>query len=128
MEVSPPQDRREINPRRRFSFFGARLHNLKGVDVDIPLGMLTVVTGVSGSGKSTLVHDIMYRALQARLRQPRARRGDGRRWRSGARSPPPDLHPHGGADPIQDVVMIDQTPIGRTPRSNPVTYIKALRH
>lgn len=97
---------------------GASLHNVQGVDVAIPLGHLTVVTGVSGSGKSTLVHDILYRALERELRgTSSARRHLGEvagEWRS-----------LGGAELLEEVVLVDQSPIGRTPRSNPVTYIKA---
>ena len=98
---------------------GARLHNLDGVDVRIPLGTLTVVTGVSGSGKSTLVHDVLYRQLESRLR--------------GAHTAKQHLgEPVGfaaalkGWEHLEDVVLIDQAPIGRTPRSNPVTYVKAF--
>jgi excinuclease ABC subunit A len=98
---------------------GARLHNLAGVDVRIPLGTLTVVTGVSGSGKSTLVHDVLYRQLEARL--------------TGAHSakqhlgePVGEVRALEGWEAVGDVVLVDQTPIGRTPRSNPVTYIKAF--
>ena len=98
---------------------GARLHNLDGVDVRIPLGTLTAVTGVSGSGKSTLVHDVLYRQLESRLR--------------GAHSAKQHLGEPVGAvsglkgwEHLEDVVLIDQAPIGRTPRSNPVTYVKAF--
>jgi excinuclease ABC subunit A len=98
---------------------GARLHNLAGVNTRIPLGTLTVVTGVSGSGKSTLVHDVLYRQLEERLR--------------GMHSAKQHLGESVGTvaalkgwEQLEDVVLIDQAPIGRTPRSNPVTYVKAF--
>jgi excinuclease ABC subunit A len=98
---------------------GARLHNLENVDVQIPLHTLVAVTGVSGSGKSTLVHDVLFRQLERRLH--------------GAHSAKEHLgEPVGtvaaleGWEGIGDVVLIDQSPIGRTPRSNPVTYVKAF--
>src|SRR5437867_3467963 len=98
---------------------GARLHNLKGVDVRIPLGTLTAVTGVSGSGKSTLVHDVVYRQLEGKLRgQHSAKQHLG--------EPVGDVMAIKGWEHLQDVVLIDQAPIGRTPRSNPVTYVKAF--
>ena len=91
---------------------GAREHNLRGIDVSIPLGTLTVVSGVSGSGKSTLVDDILFRALSAGL---------------GRKTAPPGRHQAlEGASAVEDVVAIDQRPIGRTPRSNPATYTGAL--
>jgi excinuclease ABC subunit A len=89
---------------------GAGLHNLKGVDARIPLGALTVVTGVSGSGKSTLVHDVVCAGLE--------RRGSG-----GALAGGGVLE---GAEFIEEVEVVDQSPIGRSPRSNPVTYMKAF--
>ena len=91
---------------------GAAEHNLRDLDVEIPLNMLTCVTGVSGSGKSTLVHDILYAAIK------RATGGWDRRV--GAHD---GLE---GAAALSDAVLVDQTPIGRTPRSNPVTYLKAF--
>jgi excinuclease ABC subunit A len=98
---------------------GARLHNLKGVDVRIPLGTLTAVTGVSGSGKSTLVHDVIYRQLEGRLRgEHSAKQHLG--------EPVGDVAAMKGWEQLEDVVLIDQAPIGRTPRSNPVTYVKAF--
>jgi excinuclease ABC subunit A len=98
---------------------GARLHNLTGVDVRIPLGTLTAVTGVSGSGKSTLVHDVLYRQLEARLRgEHTAKQHLG--------EPVGDVAAMKGWEHLEDVVLIDQAPIGRTPRSNPVTYVKAF--
>jgi excinuclease ABC subunit A len=93
---------------------GARNHNLKGVDVDIPLGMLVCVTGVSGSGKSTLVHDVLFRAVSLALGKNEG-------------ADPSNLYRElKGVDRLNDVVLVDQAPIGRTPRSNPVTYIKAF--
>jgi excinuclease ABC subunit A len=100
--------------RERLLLRGARIHNLKGVDVEIPLGMLVCITGVSGSGKSTLVHDVLYRAVAQEL--GRTEGGDP----SGLYR---DLQ---GVDRLNDIVLVDQTPIGRTPRSNPITYIKAF--
>jgi excinuclease ABC subunit A len=94
---------------------GASAHNLKHIDVRIPLNMIVAVTGVSGSGKSTLVHDVLYRALTARAGQPPTGNGG-----------PPALDKLAGAELIDEVVLVDQSPIGRTPRSNPVTYIKAF--
>ncbi len=98
---------------------GATLHNLRAVDVNIPLGTLTAVTGVSGSGKSTLVHDVLYRELERRLHgghSAKAHLGE----RVGA------VAELSGAELLADVLLVDQSPIGRTPRSNPVTYIKGF--
>ena len=97
---------------QRLRIMGASEHNLKDVDVEIPLGLFTCVTGVSGSGKSTLVHDVIYAAIK------RAK-GDWDR-RVGAH------RKIDGAEFISDAVLVDQQPIGRTPRSNPVTYLKAF--
>ncbi|HEV8263473.1 MAG TPA: excinuclease ABC subunit UvrA [Gemmatimonadales bacterium] len=98
---------------------GARLHNLAGVNVRIPLGTLTVVTGVSGSGKSTLVHDVLYRQLEARLRGMHSAKQH-------LGEPVGEVAALTGWESLEDVVLIDQAPIGRTPRSNPVTYVKAF--
>jgi len=87
---------------------GAREHNLKNIDVDIPLGVMTVVTGVSGSGKSSLVNEIVYKTLQRDLNRARTRPGD--------------CDGVTGLDQLDKVIAIDQSPIGRTPRSNPATY------
>ena len=117
-EIPLPLERRRLGPRW-ITMTGAREHNLQGVDVRIPLGALTVVTGVSGSGKSTLVHDVLYRALETHL--------------EGENSAKRHLGESVGAydeitgwDAVDEVVMIDQSPIGKSPRSNPVTYIKAF--
>jgi excinuclease ABC subunit A len=97
---------------QRIRVFGAAEHNLRDLDVDIPLNTLTVITGVSGSGKSTLVHDIIYPAIK-RLKGSAERRVGAHRKLE-------------GAEYVSDAVLVDQTPIGRSPRSNPVTYLKAF--
>ena len=97
---------------QKIKLFGATEHNLKGIDVTIPLNTLTCITGVSGSGKSTLVHDVLYAAIK------RAK-GDWDR-RVGA------FRHLEGLEYITDAILVDQAPIGRTPRSNPVTYLKAF--
>ncbi|MGP8244322.1 MAG: excinuclease ABC subunit UvrA, partial [Bryobacteraceae bacterium] len=122
LRVAPGRPRRPVNPKRLLKFRGARAHNLKNIDVEIPLGMLVVVTGVSGSGKSTLVHDVIYRSLDAMLTTAgppgQAEEADAAPRRAAARME--------GAQFLLQTVMIDQSPIGRTPRSNPITYIKAF--
>ena len=103
----------------RIRLCGATLHNLRGAEAEFPVGVMSVVTGVSGSGKSTLVHDILYRALERELKGGRtsAKEHLGEAVGSYASLT--------GLEHIDDVVLIDQSPIGRTPRSNPVTYIRA---
>jgi excinuclease ABC subunit A len=98
---------------------GARLHNLRGVDARVPLATFTVVTGVSGSGKSTLVHDVLYRNLEQRLR-------GGHTAKEHLGEVVGAIEVMEGWRGLADVVLIDQAPIGRTPRSNPVTYVKAF--
>ncbi|MCW5980766.1 MAG: excinuclease ABC subunit UvrA [Bryobacteraceae bacterium] len=114
--------RRPVNRKRVVRFRGARAHNLKNIDVDLPLDMMVVVTGVSGSGKSSLVYDVMYKALKSHFGReatgaeeewPEAL--EGRTWRAVENS-----------QLLTGVVLVDQSPIGRTPRSNPVTYIKGF--
>jgi excinuclease ABC subunit A len=98
---------------------GCRLHNIRNLDVDLPLGTMIAVTGVSGSGKSTLVHDVIYRQLESRLRgtvSAKMHLGE----------TIGEVDQMTGHEWLQDVVLIDQSPIGRTPRSNPVTYVKAF--
>jgi excinuclease ABC subunit A len=111
-----PRLRREPG-RERLLLTGARIHNLRGVDVEIPLNLLCCVTGVSGSGKSTLIHQVLYRALlQALHREPD----------SSAPEPTNLFRSLVGTQHLNEVILVDQSPIGRTPRSNPVTYIKAF--
>jgi excinuclease ABC subunit A len=98
---------------------GATLHNLSQVDVDIPLGALTAVTGVSGSGKSTLLHNVIYRNLEAKLR-------GGHSAKSHLGEEVGGVESIKGWEFLKDVLLIDQSPIGRSPRSNPITYIKAF--
>jgi excinuclease ABC subunit A len=111
----------------RLKFYGARTHNLKNIDVEIPLRAMVVITGVSGSGKSTLVHDVIYRSMQALHKAPSPVENPAV---PEAESVEPSLklacRKIEGAETIRETVMIDQSPIGRTPRSNPVTYIKVF--
>jgi excinuclease ABC subunit A len=116
-------ERREVDPRRTVKFFGARAHNLKGIDVEIPLDLMVAVTGVSGSGKSTLVHDVIYQSLTQRLRQSAL---DGFDEEHEQKAEKVTCRRVERAELIREVVLVDQSPIGRTPRSNPVTYIKAF--
>jgi excinuclease ABC subunit A len=117
-EIPVPESRRRVGPQW-LVLSGAREHNLKSVDLRLPLGAVTAVTGVSGSGKSTLVHDVLMRALETKL--------------TGEHSAKQHLGEKVGAydsitgyDALDDVVLVDQSPIGKSPRSNPVTYVKAF--
>ena len=110
----PVPTRRRAPGREKLVLKGARANNLHGLDVTIPLGMLVAITGVSGSGKSTLVHQVLYRAVARALGQTDG--GD----------PSGVFASLTGTERLNDVVLVDQTPIGRTPRSNPITYIKGF--
>ncbi|HEY5491487.1 MAG TPA: excinuclease ABC subunit UvrA [Gemmatimonadaceae bacterium] len=115
---SIPLPARRRKPSRWITLTGARAHNLRDVDLKLPLGVLTAVTGVSGSGKSTLVHDVLFHALEATLTGDHSARQHLGETVGAFRSLT-------GTEAIDAVVLIDQEPIGRTPRSNPVTYVKA---
>jgi excinuclease ABC subunit A len=106
--IAIPESRRAIDPKRKLVIKGAKENNLKDVEVDIPLGVFVSVTGVSGSGKSTLINDILYTTLANKL--------------NGARLVPGRHRTVTGVDQLDKVVHVDQSPIGRTPRSNPATY------
>jgi excinuclease ABC subunit A len=110
----PVPKRRRVPGRERLVLRGADANNLHGLDVEIPLGMLVAITGVSGSGKSTLIHQVLYRAVARALGQTEG--GD----------PVGVFKSLTGVERLNDVVLVDQTPIGRTPRSNPITYIKGF--
>jgi len=115
LRIQPPVTRRKPGAQQ-IAIRGVRANNLKNVDICIPLGMLVAITGVSGSGKSTLLHHVLYRALaQAKQQSVNGATGPAATWES--------LE---GDRFIDEVVLVDQSPIGRTPRSNPVTYIKAF--
>ena len=110
LEIKTPKERRKIG-KKKLEIVGAREHNLKNVSVEIPLEMFVCITGVSGSGKSTLVHDIIYAGLKKQRGEWTSRVGLCKEITGGKH--------------LDDIVLVDQSPIGRTPRSNPVTYIKA---
>ncbi|MDE2763502.1 MAG: excinuclease ABC subunit UvrA [Gemmatimonadota bacterium] len=114
----PPKWRRPVDGAR-LRVEGATLHNLRGVEAEFPVGALTVVTGVSGSGKSTLVHDVLFRALEHELKGGRTSAREHLGEVVGAYTT------LSGLEHLEDVVLVDQSPIGRTPRSNPVTYVRA---
>ena len=107
----PPRNRKPLL-RRTIKIVGARANNLKNIDVEIPLGLLVCITGVSGSGKSSLVDEVLYRNLKKLKEAPTAK----------------IVHcaKIDGADKISEVVLVDQSPVGTTPRSNPATYMKAF--
>jgi excinuclease ABC subunit A len=111
-ELRIPVPNSRHKPSGKFiRLYGANVHNLQNVDLMIPLGTLTVITGVSGSGKSTIVHDVLYKALTAK--------------RNGSSVKEFCVRIEGDAE-IREIVIVDQSPIGRTPRSNPATYLKAF--
>jgi excinuclease ABC subunit A len=110
----PVPSRRRAPGREKLVLRGAQANNLHGLNVEIPLGLLVAITGVSGSGKSTLVHQVLYRAVARALGQ------------SDGSDPSGVFKSLTGVERLNDVVLVDQTPIGRTPRSNPITYIKGF--
>ena len=112
--IEVPAIRRPRDPKRKVTIVGAREHNLRDVTVDVPLGQLVAVTGVSGSGKSTLINDILSAVLVNQL--------------NGAREVPGRHTRINGLDQLDKVVRVDQSPIGRTPRSNPATYTGVFDH
>ncbi|MBV8845450.1 MAG: excinuclease ABC subunit A, partial [Bryobacterales bacterium] len=124
LKTSHVTERRRPHPKRVVRFLGAQAHNLKGIDVAIPLNLMVAITGVSGSGKSTLVHDVIYQSLQKRMDRQMTLDAPAEEW--GAAPEKQTCRKVDNAGLLTQVVLVDQSPIGRTPRSNPVTYIKAF--
>ena len=114
-----PQKRLKPKSRKKIKFHGAAVNNLKNLDFEVPVGLMTVVTGVSGSGKSTLVHNVVHDGLAAIKKHKPVRPFDQRSLRLPCRSIT-------GSHFVEEVILVDQSQIGRSPRSNPVTYIKAF--
>jgi excinuclease ABC subunit A len=114
IKIETPKKRRPINPDRKIKVVGARENNLRNVDVEFPLGVMTAVTGVSGSGKSSLVNDVLYEVLANKLNGAKGVAGKHTRIE--------------GLEQLDKVVHVDQAPIGRTPRSNPATYTGVFDH
>ena len=110
MQIKAPNGHRAVVAKKQIEVKGLRQNNLKNINVTIPLGMLVCITGVSGSGKSTLIHDCLYAGIKHE-------RGD---WRGAVG----EFRSLDGGHFVDDIILVDQSPIGRTPRSNPVTYIK----
>ncbi len=114
LKIPVPQQRRDTKNAKFLKIIGAKEHNLKNVDVSIPLGTFICVTGVSGSGKSTLVGDILYKALAQKINQAKDKPGAYKKIE--------------GIEHIDKIIEVDQSPIGRTPRSNPATYTGVFTH
>ncbi len=114
LKIETPKKRRSVDPTRMIKVVGARENNLKNVDVEFPLGVMTAVTGVSGSGKSSLVNDVLYEVLANKLNNAKGVAGKHTRIE--------------GLEQLDKVVHVDQAPIGRTPRSNPATYTGVFDH
>jgi excinuclease ABC subunit A len=126
LQAVPKRKRRKPDAKRMLRFLGARANNLRGIDVAIPLGLMTAVTGVSGSGKSTLVHEVIHKTLDRVMRQRNPERPALAREEGVETAEKITCREVRGADQLADVILVDQSPIGRTPRSNPVTYVKAF--
>ncbi|MEW6008096.1 MAG: excinuclease ABC subunit UvrA [Candidatus Omnitrophota bacterium] len=112
LKIKPPQKRRSVNLAKVLRIEGASEHNLKNINVDIPLGLFVCVSGVSGSGKSTLIYDILYCALAQYFYKAKEKPGKYLKLK--------------GIELLDKVIIVDQSPIGRTPRSNPATYTGAF--
>jgi excinuclease ABC subunit A len=123
LQTSKFQKRRAFNAKKTVKFIGARAHNLKGIDVELPLNMMVAVTGVSGSGKSTLVHEVIHKALEKLLKRDTPKQASEENEFAVEKVTCRRVE---RANLLREVVLVDQSPIGRTPRSNPVTYVKAF--